>query len=60
MHCITFGSPRFSVPDFIKLYDNNIDVSYRCVRFKVPVQFTPLPLRLRLGIVELNSHSIVF
>ena len=47
VHCVTFGSPRVGAPDFIKLYNNNIDVSYRCVRFKDPVSFTPLPLRFR-------------
>jgi predicted lipase len=43
--CVTFGSPRVGSKAFAELFNSSVDVSYRCVRCKDPVAFTPLPLR---------------
>ena len=45
--CITFGSPRVGGNRFVKLFNKNVDNSYRYVAYKDPVSFTPLPLRFR-------------
>ena len=47
VHCITFGSPRVGSKKFAKLFNSNVEVSYRCVRFKDPVSFTPAPIRFK-------------
>ena len=47
VHCVTFGSPRVGSRDFVKLYCNAVDISYRCVRLKDPVSFTPAPIRFK-------------
>lgn len=45
--CVTFGSPRVGSRGFAKMFNDNVDCSFRCVRGKDPVTFTPLPLRFR-------------
>ena len=45
VNCITFGSPRVGSKAFADIFNSCVDVSYRCVRRKDPVAFTPLPLR---------------
>lgn len=47
VHCVSFGSPRVGARDFVKLFNNSVDISYRCVRYKDPVTFTPLPIRFK-------------
>ena len=47
VHCVTFGSPRVGAKDFVKLFNNCVCISYRCVQYKDPVTFTPLPLRFK-------------
>tara|TARA_B100001996_G_scaffold381368_1_gene370651 strand:- start:739 stop:1446 length:708 start_codon:yes stop_codon:yes gene_type:complete len=47
IYCITFGSPRVGGRDFAKLFNSNIEVSYRCVLEKDPITFTPLPIRFK-------------
>ena len=45
--CVTFGSPRVGSRKFSRLFNKLIDTSYRCVRFKDPITFTPLPGRFK-------------
>lgn len=45
--CITFGSPRVGSKQFVKVFNNYVEVSYRCVRHKDPISFTPLPIRFK-------------
>lgn len=47
VHCVTFGSPRVGGKSFVELFDNSVDVSYRCVRHKDPISYTPLPIRFK-------------
>lgn len=47
IHCITFGSPRVGSSGFVKCFNDNVDVSYRCVKNKDPITFTPLPIRFK-------------
>lgn len=47
IHCVTFGSPRVGGRDFVKMFNDTVDVSYRCVLKKDPVSFVPLPLRFK-------------
>jgi len=42
-YCVTFGSPRVGSKKFAKLFNEIIDKSYRCVRLKDPISFTPMP-----------------
>lgn len=45
--CVTFGSPRVGSKAFVNLFNNYVEVSYRCVRHKDPISFTPLPIRFK-------------
>ena len=45
--CVTFGSPRVGSKQFAKLFNEIIDKSYRCVRLKDPISFTPFPGRFK-------------
>jgi predicted lipase len=45
--CVTFGSPRVGGKYFTKLFNKEVTTSFRCVRFKDPISFTPLPIRFR-------------
>tara|TARA_B100001094_G_scaffold263748_2_gene265480 strand:+ start:11689 stop:12369 length:681 start_codon:yes stop_codon:yes gene_type:complete len=45
--CITFGSPRVGNNEFAELFNNNVQLSYRCVFKKDPITFTPLPIRFK-------------
>jgi predicted lipase len=47
IHCVTFGSPRVGGKQFVKLFNNLVDVSYRCIRHKDPITYTPLPIRFK-------------
>jgi predicted lipase len=47
VNCITFGSPRVGCKKFAKCFNKMVEISYRCVRLKDPVTFTPLPLRFK-------------
>jgi predicted lipase len=47
VYCVTFGSPRVGGSKFVKLFNNSVDVSYRCVRHKDPISYTPLPIRFK-------------
>jgi hypothetical protein len=40
--CITFGSPRVGNIDFVNLYNEKIQKSYRIVNHKDPIQYFPL------------------
>ena len=57
--CITFGSPRVGNAKFAKLFNENIDLSFRCVFMKDPITFTPIPLRFKhvKGSVYCDSKS---
>ena len=57
--CITFGSPRVGNTEFVKLFNENIDHSFRCVFMKDPITFTPIPLRFKhvKGSVYCNSKT---
>lgn len=39
--CVSFGAPRAGSRLFAKMFNENIDKSYRCVRLKDPIAFTP-------------------
>ena len=58
--CITFGSPRVGGSKFAKIFDTNVDNSYRYVAYKDPITFTPLPLRFRhvKGGMKISSDSL--
>lgn len=45
--CVSFGSPRVGSNKFAKLFNETIDKSYRCVRLKDPISFTPFPGRFK-------------
>ena len=45
--CVTFGSPRVGGPKFVALFDKLVSTSFRCVRHKDPITFTPLPIRFK-------------
>jgi hypothetical protein len=45
--CVTFGSPRVGSNSFAKLFDKLVGTSFRCVRHKDPIVFSPLPGRFR-------------
>jgi len=45
--CVTFGSPRVGGPKFKALFDKLISTSFRCVRHRDPITYTPLPLRFK-------------
>ena len=45
--CVSFGSPRVGGRDFVKSFNRNVDVAYRCVLRKDPITFTPLPIRFK-------------
>lgn len=47
IHCVSFGSPRVGYTSFVSLFNSVVDISYRCVRYKDPITFTPLPIRFR-------------
>lgn len=47
VYCISFGSPRVGDKDFVKLFDDNIKTSYRCVYKSDPVALLPSYLRFR-------------
>lgn len=40
--CYTFGSPRTGNKKFIELFQKNIDISYRIVDHKDPIQYVPM------------------
>ena len=44
---VTFGSPRVGDYDFCQLFDNKIDISYRCVYERDPITYTPTFIRFR-------------
>ena len=45
--CVTFGSPRVGSSNFALTFNKTIDKSYRCVRLKDPVAFTPFGPRFK-------------
>ena len=45
--CVTFGSPRVGSGKFALKFNEIIDKSYRCVRLKDPVAFTPFGPRFK-------------
>jgi predicted lipase len=45
--CVTFGSPRVGSSKFSKLFNKLVATSFRCVRHKDPIVFTPLPGRFK-------------
>lgn len=45
--CVTFGSPRVGSSKFAKLFNKLVATSFRCVRHKDPIVFTPLPGRFK-------------
>lgn len=45
--CVTFGSPRVGSKKFSKLFNKLVNTSFRCVRHKDPITFTPLPGRFK-------------
>lgn len=45
--CITFGSPRVGSKKFSKLFSKLVTTSFRCVRHKDPITFSPLPGRFK-------------
>lgn len=47
IECVTFGSPRVGSKNFAKLFNKNINKSFRCVRLKDPIAFTPFPGRFK-------------
>ena len=57
--CVTFGSPRVGNAHFAKLFNENIDTSFRCVFMKDPITFTPIPLRFKhvKGTVKCDMKS---
>lgn len=45
--CVTFGSPRVGSRKFSKLFSKLVTTSFRCVRHKDPITFSPLPGRFK-------------
>ena len=45
--CVSFGSPRVGSRKFAKLFNKLVSTSFRCVRHKDPIVFTPLPGRFK-------------
>lgn len=45
--CVTFGSARVGSYTFAELFNRSVTTSFRCVRLKDPIVFTPLPGRFK-------------
>lgn len=58
--CVSFGAPRAGSRKFAKLFNDNIDKSYRCVRLKDPIAFTPIAPRFShvSGGLHFNKNSM--
>lgn len=58
--CVTFGAPRAGSRLFASFFNENIDKSYRCVRLKDPVAFSPTAPRFShvSGGLHFNKKSM--
>lgn len=45
--CVSFGSPRVGSRKFAKIFNKLVATSFRCIRHKDPIVFTPLPGRFK-------------
>ena len=58
--CVSFGAPRAGSRLFAKYFNENVNKSYRCVRLKDPIAFTPTAPRFShvSGGLHFNKQSM--